>query len=34
MIIAPFVLKNDRDNFFLHIKNNDSIKEEIKFIGV
>lgn len=32
MIIAPFVLKKDRDNFFLYI--NKSIKEKIEIIGV
>jgi hypothetical protein len=32
MIIAPFVLKIDRDNFFLYIK--DTIQEKIELIGV
>ena len=32
MIIAPFVLKIDRDNFFLYLKH--AIKEKVEIIGV
>lgn len=32
MIIAPFVLKADRDNFFLYMEKH--IKEKIQYIGV
>lgn len=32
MIIAPFVLKIDRDNFFLYLKN--EVQEKVELIGV
>ena len=32
MIIAPFVLKVDRDNFFLYLK--DEVQEKVELIGV